>query len=105
MVPGTVCFYQHLPDAINLKIIGGLHLGGPELAPRIQPTVDFLSRRLKPPPKYILPMHCTGFRAKVALAAEFGERCVAAGVGIKVEIKGDREQDKVLVNATLASGE
>ena len=73
--------------------MGGLHLGGPELAVRIQPTVDFLSRQLDPPPAYILPMHCTGFRAKVALAAAFGEGCVPAGVGMKIEIHEDRGGD------------
>jgi 7,8-dihydropterin-6-yl-methyl-4-(beta-D-ribofuranosyl)aminobenzene 5'-phosphate synthase len=73
-----------------LQIIGGLHLGGPELAVRVQLTVDFLSQELRPPLAHILPMHCTGFRAKVALAAAFGEGCVPAGVGIKVELSGTK---------------
>jgi len=74
-------------------VIGGLHLGGPELAFRVQPTVDFLSQELRPPLAFILPMHCTGFRAKVALASAFGEGCVPAGVGIKVELNGTRGKD------------
>ncbi|KAF8161195.1 beta-lactamase-like protein [Crassisporium funariophilum] len=75
-------------------VIGGLHLAGPEFAPRIPMTVDFLSNKLRPAPMYVLPMHCSGFQAKLALEAAFGEGCVPAGVGLKVEVLGDREQDK-----------
>jgi len=81
-------------------IIGGLHLAGPELAYRIPLTIDFLSRRLRPSPTYILPMHCSGFNSKVALQTAFGEGCVPAGVGLKVEVKGDREADDNLFAPT-----
>ncbi|KDR75785.1 hypothetical protein GALMADRAFT_97658 [Galerina marginata CBS 339.88] len=77
-------------------VIGGLHLAGPEFGPRIPMTVDFLSNKLKPAPMYVLPMHCTGFQAKIALEKAFGEGCVPAGVGLKVEVLGDREHDKYL---------
>ncbi|TFK44812.1 beta-lactamase-like protein [Crucibulum laeve] len=77
-------------------IIGGLHLAGPEFGPRIPPTVEFLSKRLIPSPTYILPMHCSGFQSKIALEREFGDGCVPAGVGHKIEILGDREHDKRL---------
>ncbi|KAF8893973.1 beta-lactamase-like protein [Infundibulicybe gibba] len=77
-------------------IIGGLHLAGPEFAPRLPPTIEFLSRQLRPSPTYILPMHCSGFHSKVALEAEFGEGCVPAGVGLKVEIIGDRKSTSEL---------
>jgi hypothetical protein len=51
-------------------------------------------------------MHCTGSRAKVALAAAFGEGCVPAGVGIKVELNGTRGKDAPLpVTVTDTSGE
>jgi 7,8-dihydropterin-6-yl-methyl-4-(beta-D-ribofuranosyl)aminobenzene 5'-phosphate synthase len=46
-------------------------------------------------------MHCTGFQAKIALEAAFGEGCVPAGVGLKVEIVGDREHDKDLFAPTF----
>jgi 7,8-dihydropterin-6-yl-methyl-4-(beta-D-ribofuranosyl)aminobenzene 5'-phosphate synthase len=36
-------------------------------------------------------MHCSGFNSKVALQEAFGEGCVPAGVGLKIEIKGDWE--------------
>jgi hypothetical protein len=70
-------------------ILGGLHLGGPELYERIAPTVEFLSRRIRPAPTYILPMHCSGFPAKAALEKEFGEGCVVASVGMRYEVHGD----------------
>jgi len=77
-------------------IIGGLHLAGNEFAPRIPLTVDFLSKHLRPSPTYILPMHCSGFQSKIALEKAFGEGCVPAGVGMKVDVVGDREHDQEL---------
>lgn len=76
--------------------IGGLHLAGADLADRIPPTVNFLANQLKPAPAYVLPMHCSGFSAKVALEAALGEGCVPAGVGIKVEVQGDREGERMI---------
>lgn len=89
-------------DAISVfsrpiyMVIGGLHLAGPEFAPRVPLTVDFLSKKLRPSPTYVLPMHCSGFQSKLALEAAFGEGCVPAGVGMKVDVVGDREHDKEL---------
>ncbi|THV02358.1 hypothetical protein K435DRAFT_717149 [Dendrothele bispora CBS 962.96] len=77
-------------------IIGGLHLAGKDFSPRIAPTVKFLSEQLRPSPTYVLPMHCSGFASKVALEQAFGEGCVPAGVGLKVEVVGDKEHDKRL---------
>ena len=83
------------------QIVGGLHLAGSEFGARIPITVDFLSNKLRPAPTYILPMHCSGFNAKIALEAAFGEGCVPAGVGLKVEVVGDREHDKHLFAPTF----
>ncbi|KDQ63055.1 hypothetical protein JAAARDRAFT_168479 [Jaapia argillacea MUCL 33604] len=74
-------------------VIGGLHLAGPEFEPRIGPTTKFFSTDLRPSPTYVLPMHCTGFAAKVALREALGDGCVPAGTGIKVDVKGDRDFD------------
>ncbi|KAF4599774.1 hypothetical protein EYR40_006875 [Pleurotus pulmonarius] len=82
-------------------IIGGLHLAGPEFASRIQPTVDFLSHSLKPAPTYILPMHCSGMAVKIALEKEFGQACVPAGVGVKIQLDGDRTMDSRLPRPTF----
>lgn len=83
-------------------VIGGLHLASPDLIERIQPTVDFLANKLRPSPAYVLPMHCTGFSAKVALEREFGQGCVPAGTGIKVEVKGDWEAEKKTFAPTIS---
>ncbi|TFK73977.1 hypothetical protein BDN72DRAFT_956061 [Pluteus cervinus] len=91
-----------IKDAVNrfsrpvYMVVGGLHLAGPEFGPRIPLTVDFLSTQLRPCPTYVLPMHCSGFRSKAALENAFGEGCVPAGVGLKVEIIGDRTLDERL---------
>ncbi|KAH9485004.1 7,8-dihydropterin-6-methyl-4-(beta-D-ribofuranosyl)-aminobenzene-5'-phosphate synthase [Psilocybe cubensis] len=82
-------------------IIGGLHLAGPEFSPRIPKTVNFLSNSLRPSPMYILPMHCSGFQSKIALEKSFGEGCVPGGVGLKVEVVGDREHDGRLFPPTI----
>ncbi|KAI0745019.1 beta-lactamase-like protein [Earliella scabrosa] len=77
-------------------VIGGLHLAGTELVERIPPTVDFLANKLRPSPTYILPMHCSGFAAKVALEDAFGEGCVPAGVGHRVVIEGTPETEAMM---------
>jgi len=74
-------------------IVAGFHLAGPELAHRIAPTVEFISKHLKPTPAYILPVHCSGFDAKVALREAMGDRCVPAGTGLKVDIEGDDDAE------------
>jgi len=75
-------------------LIGGLHLAGDSMTPRIEPTIEWISKSLRPSPTYILPMHCSGFAVKVALEEAFGEGVVPAGVGVKVEVIADREYDK-----------
>jgi 7,8-dihydropterin-6-yl-methyl-4-(beta-D-ribofuranosyl)aminobenzene 5'-phosphate synthase len=62
-------------------------LAGPELRPRIAPTVDFLSRAVVPTPTYVLPMHCSGFAVKCALEAALGAGCVPAGTGMRVVVQ------------------
>ncbi|KAJ3476042.1 hypothetical protein NLI96_g11429 [Meripilus lineatus] len=75
-------------------IIGGLHLASSDLLYRIAPTVEFFSTKMRPSPTYVLPMHCTGFTAKVALEKALGEGCVPASTGMRIEVVGDREVDK-----------
>ena len=82
------------------QIVGGLHLAGSELVERIPPTVNFLSRQLRPSPTYILPMHCSGFAAKLALEEAFGEGRVPTGVGNRVVVQGSPESEKFMHAAT-----
>jgi len=42
-------------------------------------------------PTFVLPLHCTGLAAKVALANAFREGCVAAGVGMRARIEKGAE--------------
>ncbi|EIW62446.1 uncharacterized protein TRAVEDRAFT_68886 [Trametes versicolor FP-101664 SS1] len=77
-------------------IIGGLHLAGTELVERIPPTVDYLANKMRPSPTYVLPMHCTGFAAKVALEEALGEGSVPAGVGIKVIVEGSPDTERMI---------
>lgn len=86
------------------QIIGGLHLAGPELQPRIQPTIAFLAEKLRPSPTYILPMHCSGFAAKTALEEVFGEGCVPAGVGVSVDIKGTEAGEEMVSKVAVLTG-
>lgn len=76
-------------------IVGGLHLAGTEFEPRVAPTIKFLSEQLKPAPTYVL-MHCSGFRTKVALENALGEGCVPAGVGHRVDIIGNKDDESLL---------
>ena len=50
-------------------VLGGYHLAGGPMEPRIEPTVDDLDRLIAP--RIVAPGHCTGWRAKAALAARF----------------------------------
>jgi len=80
----------------SFQIVGGLHLAGTEFEPRVAPTIKFLSEQLKPAPTYVLPMHCSGFRTKVALENALGEGCVPAGVGHRVDIIGNKDDESLL---------
>ncbi|OSC99332.1 hypothetical protein PYCCODRAFT_1446804 [Trametes coccinea BRFM310] len=82
-------------------IIGGLHLAGTELVDRIPPTVDYLANQMRPAPTYVLPMHCTGFAAKVALEHALGEGCVPAAVGHKVIVEGTPESERMIHPPTV----
>ncbi|KDN45575.1 hypothetical protein RSAG8_04899, partial [Rhizoctonia solani AG-8 WAC10335] len=90
------------PERPIHAIVGGLHLAGSELQDRVGSTVDFISERLIPAPSYVLPMHCTGFNAKVALAQALGDACVPAGTGMCIEFMGnDSQADERLMGARI----
>jgi 7,8-dihydropterin-6-yl-methyl-4-(beta-D-ribofuranosyl)aminobenzene 5'-phosphate synthase len=50
-------------------VLGGYHLAGGSMEPRIGDTVRDLAERVRP--RIVAPGHCTGWRAKAALAAAF----------------------------------
>jgi len=61
--------------------VGGMHLTGAAMEPRIQPTVDAL---LAIKPAILVPGHCTGWRATHALARQFSEAYVQSSVGTRL---------------------
>src|SRR5262249_29111739 len=50
-------------------IVGGYHLSGRVMETRIDATVRDLKQRVRP--RLVAPGHCTGWRAKAALASAF----------------------------------
>jgi 7,8-dihydropterin-6-yl-methyl-4-(beta-D-ribofuranosyl)aminobenzene 5'-phosphate synthase len=59
-------------------IVGGFHLNGPIFEPLIPHVLDDLAALS---PKWLVPAHCTGWRAQHAMGARFGEAFVPNAVG------------------------
>ncbi|TFH13852.1 MAG: MBL fold metallo-hydrolase [Acidimicrobiales bacterium] len=60
---------QRFPGVQIDVVLGGYHLAGGPMEPRIGPTVDDLDTLIAP--RIIAPGHCTGWRAQAALADRF----------------------------------
>jgi 7,8-dihydropterin-6-yl-methyl-4-(beta-D-ribofuranosyl)aminobenzene 5'-phosphate synthase len=63
-------------------VIGGFHLSGRYFEPIIAPTCDALAGIA---PDYIVPTHCTGWRAIHAIAARFPNAFIQNSVGTRLE--------------------
>ena len=63
-------------------LVGGFHLSGPAFEPIIEPTCDALAELA---PDYLVPTHCTGWRATHALAARFPGAFIQNSVGTRFE--------------------
>jgi 7,8-dihydropterin-6-yl-methyl-4-(beta-D-ribofuranosyl)aminobenzene 5'-phosphate synthase len=63
-------------------VLGGFHLSGPAFEPIIGPTCDALADLA---PDYLVPSHCTGWRAMHALAARFPGAFIQNSVGTRFE--------------------
>ncbi len=59
-------------------IVGGFHLNGPLFEPLIPRVLDDLAAL---GPDWLVPAHCTGWRAQHAMSARFGEAYVPNAVG------------------------
>jgi 7,8-dihydropterin-6-yl-methyl-4-(beta-D-ribofuranosyl)aminobenzene 5'-phosphate synthase len=57
------------PDSRIDAVLGGYHLAGKAMETRIEATVSDLKARIDP--RLVAPGHCTGWRAKAALAGAF----------------------------------
>lgn len=60
---------ERFPGAPIDVVLGGYHLAGAAMETRIHATVDDLDMRVRP--RIVAPGHCTGWRAKAALAGRF----------------------------------
>lgn len=60
---------SRFPDSPIDLVLGGYHLSGKAMETRIDATVRDLRERIRP--RVVAPGHCTGWRAKAALAAAF----------------------------------
>ena len=63
-------------------VLGGFHLSGRAFEPIIAPTSDALGEFS---PDFLVPAHCTGWRATHALAARFPEAFIQNCVGTRFE--------------------
>jgi 7,8-dihydropterin-6-yl-methyl-4-(beta-D-ribofuranosyl)aminobenzene 5'-phosphate synthase len=65
-------------------VIGGFHLSGPRFEPLIGPTCDAFAELA---PDFLVPGHCTGWKATHALAARFPEAFLQNSVGTRFEFE------------------
>lgn len=63
-------------------VVGGFHLNGPLFEKIIPPTCDALADFS---PDYLIPSHCTGWRATHAIAARFPAAFIQNSVGTRFE--------------------
>jgi 7,8-dihydropterin-6-yl-methyl-4-(beta-D-ribofuranosyl)aminobenzene 5'-phosphate synthase len=66
-------------------VVGGFHLSGPRFEPLIEPTCDAFAELS---PAYLVPTHCTGWKAIHALAARFPGAFLQNSVGTRLEFDG-----------------
>lgn len=65
-------------------VIGGFHLSGPAFEPIIEPTCAAFDEFV---PDYLVPAHCTGWKATHALAARFPDAFLQNSVGTRFEFE------------------
>lgn len=79
---GVVNATRHAKKITGLNkvhfVMGGFHLAPPDVANRINPTIDDLSQLN---PDFIITGHCTGARAQAELTNVFSDRHITYGVG------------------------
>ena len=83
-IVNTVRYAQKLTGVDTvLAIIGGFHLNGVVFEAVIPPTVAALQEIA---PTHIVPAHCTGLPAQIALSAAMPEAFVTPAVGTRLEL-------------------
>lgn len=75
----TITYARKLTDTKKVHaLIGGFHLGGPLFESIIDPTIDAI---VSYGPEFLLPTHCTGWKAIHELAARLPDAYVQNSVG------------------------
>jgi 7,8-dihydropterin-6-yl-methyl-4-(beta-D-ribofuranosyl)aminobenzene 5'-phosphate synthase len=75
----TVKYVQALAQTSKVHaVLGGFHLTGPIFQPIIGPTIEEMK---KIRPDFVMPMHCTGWKAMGRFAEEMPEQFVLTSVG------------------------
>ena len=67
-------------------VVGGFHLSGPRFEKLIPRTCEALAEFS---PDYLVPSHCTGWRATQAIAAAFPEAFIQNSVGTRFEFSAE----------------
>jgi 7,8-dihydropterin-6-yl-methyl-4-(beta-D-ribofuranosyl)aminobenzene 5'-phosphate synthase len=82
-VVNTLLYVKKLTGRARLHaVIGGFHLSGPRFEPLIGPTCDAFAELA---PDYLVPAHCTGWKATHALAARFPNAFLQNSVGTRFD--------------------
>ncbi|MGR8918122.1 MAG: MBL fold metallo-hydrolase [Gammaproteobacteria bacterium] len=69
IVNACLSLREHFAELPVDLVLGGYHLAGKAMEPRIEPTLRDLEERIEP--RVVAPGHCTGWRAKARLAEAF----------------------------------
>ncbi len=82
-VVNTLRYVKKLTGRDRLHaVVGGFHLSGARFEPQIAPTCDAFARLA---PDYLVPTHCTGWKAIHALASRFPDAFIPNAVGTRLE--------------------
>ena len=82
--PGIINTILHAKKITGIEyvyaVIGGFHLTGPIFEPIVGRTIEEMK---KINPKYIVPLHCTGWKATVEFSRDMPEQFILSTVGTK----------------------
>lgn len=82
--PGIINTVLHAKKVTGINdvyaVIGGFHLTGPAFEPIVGRTIEEMK---KINPKYVTPLHCTGWKATVDFSREMPDQFLLSTVGTK----------------------
>lgn len=83
-VMNTVRHFQTVTGEKRVHLLlGGFHLGGPRFEPAMPETVDEL---IKLSPDWLVPCHCSGWKAFNKLYQALGDRVIHSSAGAQFEV-------------------